>query len=217
MGNKISTFGDFFQPGHMQIVIVGLDNAGKSTILYRLKLGRYVTTMPTIGFNCEKIRPSYGTAKGISFSLWDVGGQDKIRPLWKSYIRHTHAILFVVDSSDEERFEEAKVELSNLIRSNEISSQAPIVLLANKQDLPLAKSKLEIEKRLTAGQENFLLNGHSLTVVPCCAVSGDGLDDFFDLIYDLIIKSRKSAKMKNKSIVGTLTAPTSSSKGMNFR
>ena len=73
---------------------VGLDAAGKTTILYKLKLGEVVTTIPTIGFNVETVE-----YKNISFTVWDVGGQDKIRPLWRHYYQNTQGIIFVVDST----------------------------------------------------------------------------------------------------------------------
>merc|ERR1712079_943272 len=87
------------------------DGSGKTTILYRLKYGQYTNTVPTIGFNCEKVK----TRLGKVFNIWDVGGQDKTRPLWRSYTRCTDAIIFVVDSSCEERFEEAFSSLQELI------------------------------------------------------------------------------------------------------
>ncbi|WP_337970403.1 ADP-ribosylation factor-like protein, partial [Virgibacillus salexigens] len=68
----------------MRILMVGLDAAGKTTILYKLKLGEVVTTIPTIGFNVETV-----DYKNISFTVWDVGGQDKIRPLWRHYYQNT--------------------------------------------------------------------------------------------------------------------------------
>ena len=90
-------------------VMIGLDGSGKTTILYRLKYGQYARTIPTIGFNCEKISSKTG-----SFHLWDIGGQDKTRPLWRSYTRCTDAIIFVVDCSNKERMEEAKLELMKI-------------------------------------------------------------------------------------------------------
>merc|ERR1712187_340035 len=69
----------------MRILMVGLDAAGKTTILYKLKLGEVVTTIPTIGFNVETVE-----YKNLSFTVWDVGGQDKIRPLWRHYYQGTH-------------------------------------------------------------------------------------------------------------------------------
>lgn len=101
----------------LHVVMLGLDSAGKTTALYRLKFNQYVNTVPTIGFNCEKIRAVSGRAKGTQFLVWDVGGQEKLRPLWKSYTRCTDAIVFVLDSVDGERMEEAKMELIRTAKS----------------------------------------------------------------------------------------------------
>lgn len=104
----------------LQIVMLGLDSAGKTTVLYRLKFDQYLNTVPTIGFNCEKIRGT-GKAKGVQFLVWDVGGQEKLRPLWRSYTRCTDGIVFVLDSVDVERMEEAKIELMRTANSNLVS------------------------------------------------------------------------------------------------
>ena len=71
----------------VQLVLVGLENTGKTTLLYRLKFGQYMHTQPTVGFNCEKVEGRWGLAKGVTFSIWDVEGKDNMRPLWKSYLR----------------------------------------------------------------------------------------------------------------------------------
>src|ERR1043165_10208569 len=84
-------FGGFTK--EMRILMVGLDAAGKTTVLYKLKLGEIVTTIPTIGFNVETVK-----YKNINFTVWDVGGQDKIRPLWRHYYANTHGVIYVVDS-----------------------------------------------------------------------------------------------------------------------
>lgn len=91
-------------------ISVGLDAAGKTTILYKLKLGEIVTTIPTIGFNVETVE-----YKNICFTVWDVGGQDKIRPLWRHYFQNTQGFIFVVDSNDRERIAEAHKELQNMV------------------------------------------------------------------------------------------------------
>merc|ERR1719411_2612598 len=95
----------------------GLDAAGKTTILYKMKLGEIVTTIPTIGFNVEALE-----YKSLSMTVWDVGGQDKIRPLWRHYYQNTRTILFVVDSNDRDRIESndssestAKDELNRML------------------------------------------------------------------------------------------------------
>ncbi|XP_069968403.1 uncharacterized protein Arl4 isoform X2 [Bactrocera oleae] len=127
--------------------MLGLDSAGKTTALYRLKFDQYLNTVPTIGFNCEKVQGILGKAKGIQFLVWDVGGQEKLRPLWRSYTRCTDGILFVVDSVDVERMEEAKMELMRTAKCPD-NQGVPVLILANKQDLPGARSPKELEKLL---------------------------------------------------------------------
>jgi len=80
--------------------MVGLDAAGKTTILYKLKLGEVVTTIPTIGFNVETVE-----YKNINFTAWDVGSRSKMRPLWRHYYQNTQALIFVVDANDRDRLE----------------------------------------------------------------------------------------------------------------
>eukprot|EP00456_Euglypha_rotunda_P045277 TRINITY_DN3583_c0_g1_i7.p1 TRINITY_DN3583_c0_g1~~TRINITY_DN3583_c0_g1_i7.p1 ORF type:complete len:125 (+),score=26.96 TRINITY_DN3583_c0_g1_i7:137-511(+) len=104
MGLAFSKFWSrMFGKKEMRILMVGLDAAGKTTILYKLKLGEVVTTIPTIGFNVETVE-----YKNISFTVWDVGGQDKIRPLWRHYYQNTQGIIFVVDSNDRDRIDDSK-------------------------------------------------------------------------------------------------------------
>ena len=86
----------------VRILMVGLDAAGKTTILYQLRMGQTIKTIPTIGFNVETLE-----YKGVNFTVWDVGGQDKIRILWKHYYQNTDCLIFVVDSNDRERIGEA--------------------------------------------------------------------------------------------------------------
>ncbi len=81
MGGQFSkVMGKIFGSKEMRLLMLGLDAAGKTTILYKLKLGQDVTTIPTVGFNVETV-----TYKNVKFNVWDVGGQDKIRPLWRHY------------------------------------------------------------------------------------------------------------------------------------
>merc|ERR1711982_145361 len=99
----------------MRILMVGLDNAGKTTVLYKLKPGEVVTTIPTIGFNVETVE-----YKNISFTVWDVGGQDKRRPLGRHYYQNTQGIIFVVDSNDRDRIEDAKEEMHRMLNEDEL-------------------------------------------------------------------------------------------------
>merc|ERR1711948_209891 len=105
---------------------VGLDAAGKTTILYKLKLNEVVTTIPTIGFNVETVE-----YKKLSFTVWDIGGQDKIRKLWRHYYMGTAGVIFVVDSNDRDRIEDAREELSKMLSEDELRDAA-LLVLANK-------------------------------------------------------------------------------------
>merc|ERR1712151_1394004 len=107
---------------------------GKTTVLYNLKLGEAVTTCPTIGFNVETLE-----YKNISFTVWDIGGQDKIRPLWRYYYHGTDGAIFIVDSSDRDRIQDAKQEQFKMLEDDELNGAA-LLVLANKQDLPGAMS-----------------------------------------------------------------------------
>ncbi|KAG8186669.1 hypothetical protein JTE90_014745 [Oedothorax gibbosus] len=179
----------------LHVVMLGLDSAGKTTALYRLKFDQYLNTVPTIGFNCEKIKGTTGKAKGTSFLIWDVGGQDKLRPLWRSYTRCTDGIVFVIDSVDDERLEEARMELVRMAKAPE-NLGVPVLVLANKQDLPGAKGPQEIDKFLNLGVE--LGPGHLWHVQPACAIIGDGLEEGLEMLYEMIHKRRRLLKQAKK-------------------
>merc|ERR1712233_188458 len=149
----------------MRILMVGLDAAGKTTILYKLKLGEIVTTIPTIGFNVETVE-----YKNIQFTVWDVGGQDKIRPLWRHYFQNTQGIIFVVDSNDRDRVVEAREELQRMLNEDELRD-ALLLVFANKQDLPNAMNAAEITDKLGLHS----LRQRQWFIQATCATSGDGL------------------------------------------
>ncbi|KAJ2319987.1 hypothetical protein GGI00_006310 [Coemansia sp. RSA 2681] len=124
-----------------------------------------VTTIPTIGFNVETVE-----YKNISFTVWDVGGQDKIRPLWRHYFQNTQGIIFVVDSNDRDRISEAREELQRMLSEDELR-EAHLLVFANKQDLPNAMNAAEITEKLgLQAIKNF-----KWYIQATCATSGDGL------------------------------------------
>ena len=100
-----------------------------AAILYKLKLDSDVTTIPTVGFNVETV-----TYKNTKFNVWDVGGQDKIRPLWRHYFTGTQALIWVVDSTDSDRIRTARETLQPIIDSPEMKDVL-LLVFANKQDL----------------------------------------------------------------------------------
>lgn len=181
MGNVfVNLFKHLFGKRDMRILMVGLDAAGKTTILYKLKLGEIVTTIPTIGFNVETV-----DYKNVSFTVWDVGGQDKIRPLWRHYFQNTQGLIFVVDSNDRERISEAKDELIRMTAENELRD-AVLLIFANKQDLPNAMNAAEITDKLGLHS----LRGRHWYIQSTCATSGDGLYEGLDWLSNQLKNQR---------------------------
>merc|ERR1719281_2093069 len=155
---------------HMRILMLGLDAAGKTTVLYKLKLGEVVTTIPTIGFNVETVE-----YKNLMFTVWDVGGQDKIRKLWRHYYRGTQGLVFVIDSSDRDRIEDAREELSKMLADEEMKD-AVLLVFANKQDLPNAMTTSEVSEKLSLHS----IRDRQWYIQSACATTGDGLYEGLD-------------------------------------
>lgn len=154
-------------------LMIGLDASGRTTFLYKLKLGEVVTTIPTIGFNVETI-----DYKLHLFTLWDVGGCDKIRPLWRHYFANTQFCLFFIDSNDKQRISESREELHRMLNEDELRN-CLFIVLANKQDLPNAMSPQEVSEKLGLFEIRRTI---PIQVFPICAISGDGLYEVMDAV-----------------------------------
>ncbi|XP_016379940.1 ADP-ribosylation factor 6-like [Sinocyclocheilus rhinocerous] len=166
MGKMLSKI---FGSKEMRILMLGLDAAGKTTILYKLKLGQSVTTIPTVGFNVETV-----TYKNVKFNVWDVGGQDKIRPLWRHYYTGTQGLIFVVDCADRDRIDEARQELHRIINDREMRD-AIILIFANKHN-PYYFQKLwglfpESRKRVFVSEDLVCLSKNGSLFVHLCAIT----------------------------------------------
>ena len=172
-----------FSNREARILMVGLDAAGKTTILYKLKLNETVTTIPTIGFNVERVSP----CKGVSFTVWDVGGQEKIRPLWRHYFQNTQGLIYVVGSSDVARIAEARAELFRVIESPEMEG-VPVVVIANKQDLPRALRSHELAQQLCLLQHK----ANPWHVQEACAKTGEGIYDAMHILSNMVIDFERS-------------------------
>ncbi len=171
MGNAIvSLFGDLWKNKEARILMLGLDAAGKTTVLYKIKLDENVNTIPTIGFNVETVQ-----YKKVNFTMWDVGGQDVIRPLWKHYYANADAVIFVVDSNDRERLGEARDEMHKVM-NDPLLSNAILLVLANKQDLPHSIEPMKLTQQLNLHE----LKQKTWYVQPACASSGEGLFEGLD-------------------------------------
>ena len=179
MGLTISSLLKTFRLGNLEkrIVLVGLDAAGKTTILFKLKLGETVHTCPTVGFNVETVQ-----YKKISFTMWDIGGQDRIRALWRHYYADTDAVIFVVDSNDRERIDEASSEIRKMFEFDELRD-ASLLVLANKQEFPNAMSAAEVMEKLQLREQ---MKHRPYYVQPCVATSGEGLYESLDWLTDTL-------------------------------
>merc|ERR1712021_269155 len=163
-------FDSLISKKEMRVLMVGLDCAGKTTILYKLKLGEVVTTIPTIGFNVETVE-----YKNINFTVWDVGGQDKIRKLWRYYYQNTQGLIFVVDSNDRDRIQDAREEIAKILSEDEMRD-AVVLVFANKQDLPNSMPAAEVIEKL--GLQT--MQNRKWFVQSACATTGDGLYEGLD-------------------------------------
>jgi small GTP-binding protein len=174
MGSWLSSL---FEDKEIRLLMLGLDASGKTTILYKMKMGEVSYTVPTIGFNVESI--SY---RNIQFNVWDIGGQDKIRPLWRHYFVNTQGLIFVVDSEDSERLDEARHELVQLL-DDTLLEKIPLLILANKQDSPRAVSVHSVKNRL----ELDSITNRPYHIQGCSAISGEGLSEGLDWLHQQLI------------------------------
>lgn len=156
-----------FGKKQMRVLLLGLDAAGKTTVLNHLLGKTGEKTIPTIGYNVETI-----VVEPLEFVVWDVSGQDRLRTFWRHYYRGTAGIIFVVDSADANRFELARKELHNILKEEELAN-AVVLLFANKSDSQYAVSSAELEKTLDV--EKFRTEQRPIQVQRTVATKGEGL------------------------------------------
>ena len=173
-----SLFRSIFGTKEVRILILGLDNAGKTTILYRLQndSDEPIETIPTIGFNVEVLQ-----YKNIKFQVWDLGGQTSIRPYWRCYYPNTDAIIFVVDSCDTERLGIVKQELMAMLQEEELKD-AILLVMANKQDSRGALNAQQISDSLGLSD----IKSRQWSIQETSALRGAGLFEGFDWLVTCI-------------------------------
>ncbi|KAI1287979.1 ADP-ribosylation factor-like protein 3 [Halotydeus destructor] len=158
------------QEREIRILLLGLDNAGKTTILRKLASEDVTQITPTQGFNIKSVQTT-----GFKLNVWDIGGQRKIRPYWRNYFDNTDVLIYVIDSSDRKRFEETSVELAELLSEEKLNG-TPLLVYANKQDLFNAAPAAELAEGLTLPT----IRDRAWQIQACSAVSGEGLKDGLD-------------------------------------
>lgn len=159
----------------MRILMVGLDNAGKTTIVMRINGEDTSIISPTLGFNIKTIE-----YQSYRLNIWDVGGQKTIRSYWRNYFEQTDGLVWVVDSSDLRRLDDCKEELHNLLKEERLSGSS-LLILANKQDIQGALRPAEIAKVLNL---EAMDNSRHWQIVGCSAFTGEGLLAGFDWLVD---------------------------------
>ena len=179
MGFLISKILEFFTKNrnNFKIIILGLQEAGKTTILYRLSLGQFVKTSPTIGSNVEEL-----TYNNVKFQAWDLGGQESIRALWDVYYVNTDAVIYVIDSKDDENFEISKSEFYKVLANKNLKNSV-ILIFANKQDLPGVKNI----NKIVEDYELSKIKDHIWHIIPCSAVNGEGLVNGIKWLSDQLV------------------------------
>ena len=179
MGALVSVMKKWFSNKETRILMLGLDAAGKTSVLYKLKLNETLTTIPTIGFNMETVQ-----YKKLLMNIWDVGGQDRLRPLWRHYFHNTQGLIFLVDCNDTNRIQEARDELHKLLEEDELRNSI-LLVYANKQDLPNAINPNELMHQL---QLTTIVN-RPWKIQGSCATTGDGLYEGLDWLGEQISKN----------------------------
>ena len=165
---------------YVRILMVGLDAAGKTTMLYQLKMGETIKTIPTIGLYVQTL-----DYKNLNLIVWNVGGASKMRLLYKQYYQNVEGLIFVVDSNDRDRMEDAAEELKKMLAEEELKDCC-VLVMANKQDLNGALAPGEVTEKLGMGA----LKGRTWLVQGTSATTGQGLKEGLDWMASVLLKKK---------------------------
>ena len=176
MGIIMSYWSRLFGVREVRVLVLGLDAAGKTTILHRIHSNEVVHTVPTIGFEVETVQ-----IKNLKLQVWDLGGQTSIRPYWRCYYPNTNAVIYVIDSADRERLPDAKKELSLLLGEEELRG-VPLLVFANKQDLPNALDAVTVSEGLGLAA----IKDRQYAIFQASATKGVGIAEGVDWMVDVI-------------------------------
>uniref|UniRef100_A0A182TJC7 ADP-ribosylation factor-like protein 3 n=1 Tax=Anopheles melas TaxID=34690 RepID=A0A182TJC7_9DIPT len=157
----------------LRILLLGLDNAGKTTLLKQLASEEVTQVTPTAGFNIKSV-----VSDGFKLNVWDIGGQSKIRPYWKNYFENTDVLIYVIDSSDKKRLEETGDELTELLLDDKLKS-VPLLVFANKQDVVGALKASEIAECLKLVK----LMDRTWQIQGCSALQGTGVKQILYIVH----------------------------------
>lgn len=175
------------------VVMIGLDGAGKTSLTLLLKSGFNLAsaayTAPTIGFNVEIVKP----IKGLKFTMWDIGGQAKLRRLWSNYYTACRAVIFMVDSTDAIRFPEARTALHQAMMDPAMPEHAPVIVLANKQD---EVGKAYTPEQLAPHLDVHQLGNHEARVLGTSVINNIGV---LEAMQELKLLLKQTSKLRHWS------------------
>jgi len=141
--NILSWLQSIFWKEEMELTLVGLQHAGKTTFVNLIASGQFNEDMiPTVGFNMRKI-----TKGRVTIKLWDIGGQPRFRSMWERYCRGVHAIVYMVDSADLMKIEASRIELKNLLERPQLAG-IPVLVLGNKRDISGALDESQLIQKM---------------------------------------------------------------------
>lgn len=176
MGLLLTRLWNLFSNEEHKVIIIGLDNAGKTTILYQFLMNEVVHTSPTIGSNVEEV-----IWNKIHFLMWDIGGQESLRSSWNTYFSNAEVVILVIDSTDRERLPINKEELYRILANEELR-KARLLVFANKQDIQSAMSAKDISQQLNLTS----IKDHNWHIQGCCGLTGEGLYDGLEWVANQI-------------------------------
>ncbi|CAD7943407.1 unnamed protein product [Amoebophrya sp. A25] len=188
MGIFKRLFGGFFEGSKVKLLLVGLDNSGKTTILNAIRVSlaqASMNTVPTVGYNEETF-----SKNGVSFTAVDMSGQGKYRNLWESQCEEAEGIIFVIDATDKLRFAVAKDELDTLLETNALKDrQVPMLVFANKMDSPGAVQPLECMRALRLEE----IRDRQWNIFPSDALHNVGIEPGIKWLVDAVNKFKGDA------------------------
>ncbi|XP_057733104.1 ADP-ribosylation factor-like protein 8b [Arachis stenosperma] len=169
----------FFFKQEMELSLIGLQNAGKTSLVNVIATGGFSEDMiPTVGFNMKKV-----TKGNVTIKLWDLGGQPRFRSMWERYCRAVSAIVYVVDAADHDNIPTSRNELHDLLSKHSLNG-IPLLVLGNKIDKPGALSEQEL-------MEQMELKSINEREVSCYMISCKNSTNI-DTVIDWLIKHSKS-------------------------
>uniref|UniRef100_A0A0B6ZUF3 Uncharacterized protein n=1 Tax=Arion vulgaris TaxID=1028688 RepID=A0A0B6ZUF3_9EUPU len=174
----------FCRTKNIKIIILGLDASGKTTMLYHMKLGEFVSTIPTIGHNIETVH-----LDGIDITCWDLSSRGVMSKLWQVYYPNTQGFVFMIDSSRRDELDDSLNEFLTYVLRHEHTINKVIMIVANKQDLKGALSAQEIEDRLL--ERSLASRQHTMFVTPCSALDKKQVNETFSFFAHQICLNEK--------------------------